>query len=119
MADVDHDQLRAEAKKLSAEIKATGYTAIWYRERVVRLLYRIQGGECAICGDALRMRDATIDHVTPLAVGGRNDLSNFVLAHEGCNHAKGTCGPSPREMAVHRSVLEIIEGAGEGHGGRT
>lgn len=32
---------------------------------------------------------ATVDHKTPLAVGGRNQKSNMVISCRACNHAKG------------------------------
>lgn len=105
-------RLRAEAQKLSAEIKATGYTAIWYRARVVRLLYRIQGGECAICGVDIPVAAATLDHVVSISRGGANDLTNFLVTCEPCNREKGDGPAGQRQLAVHRSVLEIIEGTG-------
>lgn len=34
-------------------------------------------------------RQATIDHVVPLALGGWHDIQNLRPAHQECNSAKG------------------------------
>ena len=47
-------------------------------------------GCCHYCAIELRITDATIDHVLPVARGGQTTLDNTVLACVECNHAKGT-----------------------------
>ena len=44
------------------------------------------GALCRYCGS---VDDLTIDHVTPLARGGSNDLANLVVACRSCNSSKG------------------------------
>jgi 5-methylcytosine-specific restriction endonuclease McrA len=45
---------------------------------------------CHICGRRFTKKNpATIDHVTPLVLGGTNDLGNLALAHGSCNSEKG------------------------------
>lgn len=44
--------------------------------------------ECHYCGKRLIQATATIDHVRPTANGGRNTLSNLVLACTRCNSDK-------------------------------
>lgn len=65
------------------------------------------GGPCSICGApidySLPHRDPgefVVDHVVPLARGGRDDITNKAAAHRACNAAK-----SDREHAriVRRS----------------
>jgi 5-methylcytosine-specific restriction endonuclease McrA len=46
-----------------------------------------QGGRCAICGGS--MVEWEVDHVIPLARGGRHEESNVQLAHPKCNRRKG------------------------------
>lgn len=41
---------------------------------------------CAICG---RPGADTVDHVTPVAMGGDNELANLRPAHGWCNRSKG------------------------------
>lgn len=47
------------------------------------------GNKCAYCG-AHSGDDLTLDHVTPKAKGGRNDLNNLVPACTSCNRQKGS-----------------------------
>lgn len=66
------------------------------------LAARDGGWMCAYCGTPLRpyadrkkARDvraqpATVDHVTPLSLGGKDTLENMVLACRACNKAKGS-----------------------------
>jgi 5-methylcytosine-specific restriction endonuclease McrA len=51
---------------------------------------------CHLCGGAvdpdlprLDPMGATIDHLTPLSLGGVDELANVATAHWSCNRAKG------------------------------
>jgi 5-methylcytosine-specific restriction endonuclease McrA len=45
---------------------------------------------CALCGGATHdARDLNFEHVLPRSRGGLSNWSNVVLAHHGCNNAKG------------------------------
>ena len=51
---------------------------------------------CKICGYPIDMtlaaphrKSASIDHVVPLARGGKHEMSNVQAAHFGCNARKG------------------------------
>ena len=45
---------------------------------------------CAYCGFRFRGKaDATVDHVVPIVMGGKTEMSNLVLACQPCNNAKG------------------------------
>jgi hypothetical protein len=57
------------------------------------------GWKCHICGRKVPDRpyralpdDPTIDHLIPVAFGGRDALSNLALAHNKCNTDRGTGG---------------------------
>lgn len=43
---------------------------------------------CWYCGDKLTRDTQTIDHLTPVILGGRTTYSNCVLACFSCNNAK-------------------------------
>lgn len=43
------------------------------------------GGECWLCGKALDVERATLDHVLPRSMGGQDALDNLRLAHFRCN----------------------------------
>lgn len=51
-------------------------------------VYNRSKGRCAICGDFIPFDEFTVDHITPLAKGGTNDISNLQSACKTCNHIK-------------------------------
>ena len=52
-------------------------------------VYNAADGICVYCGTALTPEEGTEDHVVPLSKGGRNHISNVVLACSPCNVRKG------------------------------
>lgn len=54
------------------------------RRRLLRL-----DPHCHYCGCELYWGNSTIDHVIPLAKGGRSRADNLVLACKACNNKKG------------------------------
>lgn len=58
-------------------------------EKALRAAWKIHGGECFYCKQAMTEEEMTVDHVEPEALGGRAHLQNLVLAHKVCNAAKG------------------------------
>lgn len=71
-------------------------------ERNVALLYELQGGVCAGCGEPIDLtlrrghkRGASLDHVYPKMRGGSHGLLNLLLKHASpCNSRKGAQPPS-------------------------
>lgn len=67
---------------------------------------------CAICGKPLDKTLPTydpgspvVDHITPIARGGSDDVSNKQVTHRACNAAKGTRPWAPiikRSGAIQR-----------------
>ena len=53
-------------------------------------LWNIQNHRCFICGEEidLDLQTVNIDHIKPLAVGGKDEPSNFAVTHEHCNKSK-------------------------------
>lgn len=46
-------------------------------------------GICYLCGVPVSsIEHMTIDHVTPITLGGTNDLENLRVTHEFCNRSK-------------------------------
>lgn len=64
------------------------------------LLYKRDRGICAYCGDHVRPSEVTRDHVVPRCQGGKDVWENVVLAHKGCNQAKGGRDPEQANMPL-------------------
>lgn len=57
------------------------------------------GTDCALCGNPIRnIERATLDHIIPRSVGGRDALDNLQLTHYRCNIERGA--PISREMRM-------------------
>jgi 5-methylcytosine-specific restriction endonuclease McrA len=74
--DVSEEQLRAEREKARALRKQS-----WWKNRVAQ-------GVCHYCGQRVPPQELTLDHVVPLARGGRSSKNNCVPACKGCNNKK-------------------------------
>jgi 5-methylcytosine-specific restriction enzyme A len=70
--------------------RALRKTAWWQR--------RIQRGVCAYCGRAAASRELTLDHVVPVARGGRSVKGNVVPACKECNNRKKLMTPAEQLM---------------------
>ena len=82
---------------------------------LTRKLWTIQNHRCFICGEEidLDLNPTNIDHIKPLVTGGKDDESNFALAHENCNKSK-----QDADLVVARAMArlqKIIKGAEEKH----
>src|SRR5438309_9115460 len=75
------------------------------RELEKRLLDR-QSKKCFICDDTidlvLHKGQLEIDHIEPLAEGGKDDENNFALVHGPCNRQK-----SASDLRVARRMSEF------------
>ncbi|MCI8913607.1 MAG: HNH endonuclease [Lawsonibacter sp.] len=60
------------------------------KQGLIKQLWEIQTDKCFICEKAidLDVQTVNIDHIRPLANGGKDEPSNFALAHEHCNKSK-------------------------------
>ena len=52
------------------------------------LLWRRQGGLCAICDRPMALNEATLDHFIPRSRGGPNTYANLRATHGQCNHKR-------------------------------
>jgi hypothetical protein len=77
----------------------------WQRQRAMgNLLSRLikrDGNACAWCSSPLSIndQDATLDHVLPRSVGGRNSIDNYLLTCADCNHSRGDM-PAPEWLQL-------------------
>jgi 5-methylcytosine-specific restriction endonuclease McrA len=74
----------------------------------LELLWR-DGRRCAICGRKIKdLDDLTIDHIVPLAKGGKNAMENYQLAHKACNEAKGSMLPKEHMKIIRYNRRRIL-----------
>jgi 5-methylcytosine-specific restriction enzyme A len=93
----DEAHVRREREK-ARRLRASGW---WQR--------RVQGGICAYCGGKFAARELTMDHVVPIARGGRSVKGNVVAACRKCNSDKKLLTPAERLLLARSSLEE--EGA--------
>lgn len=74
--EVDERQIRQEREKARALRKQN-----WWKNRIAK-------GICHYCGGSIAPKDLTLDHVVPLARGGRTTKGNCVPACKECNNQK-------------------------------
>ena len=53
----------------------------WWKRRLAK-------GLCYYCGQSISSRELTMDHIVPVARGGRSTKGNVVTACKKCNNAK-------------------------------
>ena len=70
--------------------RALKKTAWWQR--------RVQRGICAYCGNRVPPKGLTMDHVVPVARGGRSARGNVVAACKECNTRKKLMTPAEQLM---------------------
>lgn len=76
-------------KKTSKQIRIETETKFWNKKALMYKYY----GRCAHCGDKVNEihndpKQATIDHVKPRVLGGKDVFSNMQLLCAACNHLK-------------------------------
>lgn len=103
--EANPDKIRANAKAMRAKRRAA-YGS--YAAKGVLDQYERQGGYCFYCYEPVAFEDAHADHYVPLALGGRNDAWNIVIACKACNMRKGARPPGEflRDRQGEDGVLE-------------
>lgn len=71
---------------------------------LTKKLWNIQNKVCFICERPidLEIQPTNIDHIKPLANGGKDDISNFAVTHEHCNKSK-----KDADLTVARTILRL------------
>ena len=71
-------------------------------------VYAKTNGRCAYCGCEITLSNFQIDHLSPVAHGGKCDLNNLYPACRSCNHRKGTSDLESfrKQIEVFPSVLQ-------------
>lgn len=67
---------------------------------------------CAICGNPVKYKKMTVDHIIPLSKGGTNAMDNLQLACKRCNLMKADFSPDEfirkiREITKYQRTVKI------------
>lgn len=74
---VDPEQIKRERRK-AQELRQSS----WWKQQIGK-------GVCYHCGEKFEKNQLTMDHVVPLARGGRTSKKNCVVSCKDCNSKKG------------------------------
>lgn len=74
------------------------------RRELNRKLWQIQNHRCYICEQEidLDVNSTNIDHIRPLATGGKDEPANFAITHEHCNKSK-----QDADLTIARRLLQL------------
>jgi len=88
--EVDERQIRQEREKARALRKQN-----WWKNRIAR-------GTCHYCGKSVPPKELTLDHIVPVARGGRRTKGNCVPACKDCNNQKKNLLPMEWDEYLQR-----------------
>ena len=89
---VDADPAHAARERTRArELRKSG----WWQNRIA-------AGLCAYCGQRFAPKALTMDHIVPVARGGRSTRGNVVPACKPCNNEKKLLTPAERLLIAQR-----------------
>ena len=88
--EVDEEDLRREKDKARRRRASQ-----WWKQKRSK-------GLCHYCGDKFPPRELTMDHLVPLARGGRSTKGNLVPACKECNNKKKYMLPTEWEEYLER-----------------
>lgn len=83
---------------------------IKFPREVRELIYNNAEGKCVLCGRKITYDDMTLDHIKPLANGGKNTVTNLQCTCEACNKFKGSILPEDfRERVIEIFMYQTSE----------
>lgn len=89
--DLEEDQIKAERRK-ARELRASQ----WWKRQCAK-------GRCHYCGQAAPPAELTMDHIVPVARGGKTTRGNVVPACKTCNTKKKQL--LPMEWDAYLAIL--------------
>ena len=99
--EADPAHVRREREK-ARQLRASA----WWRRRV-------QKGICAYCGGTFAPPQLTMDHVVPVARGGRSVKGNVVASCKPCNARKKLLTPAEQLLLARQAAARAEEEGGE------
>lgn len=95
--DLDDAAIRTERRK-ARELRASQ----WWKRRLAK-------GQCGYCGRQVAPCDLTMDHIVPVARGGRSTKGNVTPACKSCNAGKKQLLPMEWEACLNQLKKESDE----------
>jgi 5-methylcytosine-specific restriction endonuclease McrA len=92
--DLDDRRIKAERRK-ARELRASQ----WWKRRCDK-------GICHYCGRNTPPKELTMDHIVPIARGGRSTKGNLVPACKQCNNKKKQLLPMEWEAYLQENVQQ-------------
>jgi 5-methylcytosine-specific restriction endonuclease McrA len=93
--DLEETEIRRERHK-ARELRASQ----WWKRRCAK-------GKCHYCGKSVTPRELTMDHIMPIARGGKSAKGNIVTACKTCNSKKKQM--LPMEWEIYLSGINTSE----------
>lgn len=76
--------------------------------RIKQLLYQMQDGKCAYCGQHRNIKYMTVDHIIPLSKGGTESLKNLQCTCKKCNGLKEDMLPHEFTLFIRKILKNSI-----------
>jgi 5-methylcytosine-specific restriction endonuclease McrA len=95
LLNLEEEEIRRERRR-ARELRASP----WWRRRLAK-------GVCHWCGRAVGAAALTMDHVVPVARGGRSVKGNLVPCCKACNNAKQGLLPMEWEGYLERCKADL------------
>jgi 5-methylcytosine-specific restriction endonuclease McrA len=107
--EYDDKEIRAVTFTLKMPSVVRFLRAIRGKKKAVKFsrqnVYARDGGRCQYCVNKVARFEATYDHVTPRAHGGKTTWDNIVIACVSCNQKKG--GRTPAQAGMRLRTLPV------------
>jgi 5-methylcytosine-specific restriction endonuclease McrA len=91
LTGINYQTIHKAARRAQAELEGSA------TPKLVEAKWEAGDKTCILCGQPIdptlkapHNMSRTIEHLTPIARGGKHDLDNIDFAHWGCNASKGT-----------------------------
>lgn len=88
---------------------------IKFPKEVREMMYHNTDGRCVLCGRKIEYEHMSLDHVTPLAMGGFDDVNNLQVTCKACNLFKGSILPDDFMERITEIFMYQME---KKHGGK-
>lgn len=72
-------------------------------------VFKRDGFKCQYCGATAEQSALHVDHITPVALGGGNEMHNLVTACSSCNFGKGAVSLSIIPLSLNEAADKLLQ----------